>query len=70
MRTTSDKIAEITQLLEMVRPLRDEVKRRSMIFDCELKEHVARLHGKPVDAYHDLPFREWVEIKRAYYQAP
>lgn len=38
-------------------------KQRSMIYQADDKERLAEKHGKPLDAYHDLPFDDWMRIR-------
>lgn len=56
-RRRSNPIASIASL-------QAEVKRRCMIFDCVGKEEMAKRHGKPLNAYYDLSFADWVELQR------
>lgn len=38
--------------------LKKEVKRRSMIFQCELKEDLAEKLGLPVWAFYHIPYKD------------
>ncbi len=40
-------------------------KQRSMIYQADDKERLAEKHGKPIDAYHDLPFDDWMKLRAA-----
>jgi hypothetical protein len=40
-------------------------KQRSMIYQADDKERLAEKHGKPLDAYHDLPFDDWMKLRAA-----
>lgn len=56
-------VERIRQILIEVQPLREEIKRRAMIYQCEEKEYAAKKDGKPFDAYHHLPYAEWSVIR-------
>lgn len=55
-------LTDILVNLEKVNLLREEVKRRSMVFDCEYKEMVAELKGLPLNTFYDLPYRVWTKV--------
>jgi len=38
-------------------------KDRSMIYQADAKEEMAKKHGKPLDAYHNIPFADWQKIQ-------
>ena len=44
--------------------LQNEVKRRSMIYQCEAKERLALAAGLPLDTYYEYSFADWMDIKR------
>lgn len=48
-------VDQIEASLEAIQPLRDELKRRSMIYHCELKENMARAWSLPLDYFYDIP---------------
>lgn len=43
--------------------LQADIKERSMIFDVSAKEALAKAKGLPLDAYYDLPYKDWMKIK-------
>jgi hypothetical protein len=53
--------------LAELEPLRAELKRRAMIFQCEWKEAQAMAEGKPYDAYHELSYKDWEKIRDSRY---
>ena len=42
-------------------------KSRAMIYQADAKERMAARHGKPADAYFDLPYDQWAELQAAHY---
>lgn len=46
--------------------MQQALKDRSMIYQVDRKEEVAEAHGKPRNAYHNLPYKEWSEIDKAH----
>jgi hypothetical protein len=47
--------------------LKDELKRRAMIFQADDKERAAKHFGKPFDAFYDLPYTEWAKVRSQYF---
>lgn len=43
--------------------LKRVLKQRAMIYQLDKKEQMAKLHGKPIDSYYDLPYSEWAKIR-------
>lgn len=52
-----------------MRRLKTEVRRRSMIFNCDGKERTAKFYGLPLDTFYDLPFAQWIDVDRHYHAA-
>lgn len=51
--------------LEALEVLKQASKARSMIYQCEAKETLARKIGWPIDSFYYVPYEVWVEIYRA-----
>lgn len=53
-----------TANLEDLEGLKKELKRRTMIYQCENKENAAKDRGLPLDTYYDLSYVEWSVISQ------
>lgn len=40
-----------------------KMKQRSMIYQIDSKESLAKKRGLPLDIYHNLPFAQWVAVR-------
>ncbi len=60
-------VEHVLQILEAIEPLRRELKRRALIFQCEWKEAQAIAEGKSFDAYHELSYEDWSKIRDSRY---
>ena len=54
---------EIVDNLEDIQDMRDEIRRRAMVYQAERKEEAAKRDGKPADYYYYLSYQEWVAIR-------
>ena len=50
-------------ILESMEMIKREIKQRSMIYQVEEKERIALKNGLNFDAYHDLPYIKWAQIR-------
>lgn len=50
--------------------LQKEVKYRGMVYQVELKEELAKRHGKPLNAYYDLPYKSWEKMRDEAFERP
>ncbi len=63
-----ERINKVKRLAQEVGVLKDILKAKSMIFDCEAKETVAKGLGKPIDAFYNTSFKNWIKIKNKFYK--
>jgi hypothetical protein len=60
-KTLADDIAELNAL-------KAELKERSMIYQCEMKEMVARWFGEPTNKYYDYDLEKWERVRGKFEQ--
>lgn len=58
-----DPAKQILAMLEEIQPLRDELKRKAMIYQCEEKEYAAKRQGLPIDKYYNWSYVRWAKIR-------
>ena len=54
---------ELTTELEEIEILKSRIKERSMIYQADLKESMARKSNVPLDSYYHLSYVEWAKIR-------
>lgn len=59
-------VDEIQSELEELEQLRIALLRRSMVYQVDLKEEVARFNGVSEDTYYYLRYDKWDAIRTAY----
>jgi len=50
---------EIINELEAIETVRQRLKERSMVYQCDAKEELARANKVPLNSYYYLPYDEW-----------
>lgn len=53
----------VRAILEALQPLRDELKRKAMIYQCEEKEYAAKRQGFPLDKYYRWSYVRWAKVR-------